>query len=334
MSIPGLGQIPAQVNSPCPPPAPTITSIPKLPLAATPFAAANHCFLHLQHVESTTRIITLRKADEWRFRLAPGDTITVKLLAGTAERDGVELAQRSPYRFTGSLQSKITTWQSCDLEIDGRTEHETVASFSANPTANPATSYLNLHGRLADMRLAAARERREGPRVLVTGGKGVGKTSLVRTLASYATRQGQQPIVVNADPNEGMLSLAGTLSAGVFATVMDPVAADGWGSTPTSGPSVVPVKLPLVYYYGRESAEEDAEVYRQLVGRLAGGVSGRLSEDPDVKGAGVLVDGIGIDAGSVRGLDLLAHMVDEFSGTLQQSYDAGTGIMVEGYALR
>lgn len=255
----------------------------------------------------------LRKASEWRFRLAPGAALTVKLLAGTAEKDGIELAQRAAHRFTGPVQSKLLTWQGCDLEVDGRTDAESVARY-ASPTDNPAASHLNLHGRLSEMRAAAARERREGPRVLIAGPRASGKTTLARTLASYATRLGQQPIVVNADPGEGMLSLAGTMGAGVFATVMDPVAADGWGSTPTSGPSVVPVKLPLVYYYGRESAEEDADVYRQLFGRLAGGVSGRLSEDADVKSAGVIVDAMGVEAGSERGVDLLAHMVDELSG--------------------
>ncbi|KAM3512390.1 hypothetical protein MY11210_003956 [Beauveria gryllotalpidicola] len=276
MSIPGLGQIPAQ------------------------------------HVESTTRIVSLRKAGEWRFHLAPGGSINVKLLSGTAEKDGVELAPRSVYKFCGPVHGKLLTWHGCDIELDGRTEHDATASF-ATLTENPAASHLNLHAQLAEMRRAAGRAGREGPRVLVAGGRATGKTTLVRTLASYATRQGAQPLVVNADPGEGMLSLAGTLSAGVFATVMDPLAADGWGGTPTSGPSTVPVKLPLVYYYGRESAEADPEVYKRLFGRLADGVSAKLSEDPDVKAAGVLVDSMGVDAGSARGLELLAHIVDELS---------------------
>ncbi|OAA43955.1 mRNA cleavage and polyadenylation factor IA/II complex [Beauveria brongniartii RCEF 3172] len=276
MSIPGLGQIPAP------------------------------------HVESTTRIVSLRKACEWRFQLAAGGSVSVKLLSGTAEKDGIELAPRSAYKFYGPVHGKLLTWHGCDIEVDGRTEHDATASFST-PIENPAASHLNLHAQLAEIRGAAARSGREGPRVLVAGGRATGKTTLARTLASYATRQGAQPLVVNADPGEGMLSLAGTLSAAVFATVMDPLAADGWGGTPTSGPSTVPVKLPLVYYYGRESAEADPEVYKRLFGRLADGVSARLSEDPDVKAAGVLVDSMGVDAGSARGLELLAHIVDELS---------------------
>lgn len=253
----------------------------------------------------------MKPASEWRFQVGSGSAITVRILSGTAEKDGIELALRNPYRFS-STKSKIISWHGCELEVDGLCELSTVADYP-NPMANPASSYLNLHGELDKQRTNAAMQRREGPRVLVAGPKYSGKTTLVRTLTSYATRGGAQPIVVNMDPSDGMLSLPGSLSASVFATVMDPEAADGWGSTPTSGPSSVPVKLPLVYCFGKETPEDDAEFYRELTSRLASSVSGRLSEDADVKSSGVLVDSMGIDETSQAGLDLLAHIVDEFS---------------------
>lgn len=236
------------------------------------------------------------------------------MLSGTAEKDGVELAQRNAYSFSG-IKSKISTWHGCELEIDGSLDSEFLAEY-ANPTDNPANVHLNLHGQLNDMRAAAAREGREGPRVLITGSANSGKTTLAKTLASYATRQGYQPLVVNTNPKEGMLSFPGTLSASVFATVMDPEAVDGWGSTPTSGPTSVPVKLPLIFYYGRQSAEEDPDFYRELTSKLAGSVSGRLSEDEGVRSSGVIVDGIGVSEESEAGPDLIAHIVDEFSSTL------------------
>ncbi|KAK1242872.1 hypothetical protein MKX08_005684 [Trichoderma sp. CBMAI-0020] len=255
MSIPGLGQIPVQA------------------------------------AVSSTRTISLRPAWEWRFQVSPGSSVVLKVLAGTAEKDGVELALRNAYTFSG-VRSKILTWHGCELEIEGRCDSDSVAEY-LNPIVNPATSHINLHARLSDLRVDATRQRREGPRVLVVGPPNSGKTTLAKTLTSYATRQGYQVITVNANPRDGMLSLPGTLSASVFATVMDPEAVDGWGSTPTSGPSTVPVKLPMVFHYGWESAEEDEDLYRELVGRLAGAVSGRLSEDDEVRGSGVIVDGIG-----------------------------------------
>ncbi|KAI8662331.1 hypothetical protein LRP88_03585 [Fusarium phalaenopsidis] len=275
MSIPGLGQIPSQPTA------------------------------------SSTRVLALRPVCEWRFQVSYGSSVIVKVLSGTAEKDGVELAPRNAYNFSG-VKSKILTWHGCELEIDGRCDSESIADYG-NPTENVANSHLNLHGQLNDMRQAAAREGREGPRVLITGGVNTGKTTLARTLTSYATRQSYQPLVVNADPKEGLLSLPGTLSASVLATVMDPEAVDGWGSTPTSGPSSVPVKLPLVFYYGLESPEEDPDFYRELVSKLAGSVSGRLNEDENVKSSGVIIDGTGLPEQTKDGFDLVAHIVDEFS---------------------
>ena len=241
-----------------------------------------------------------------------GRTVLVKLLSGAAEKDGVELAPRTAYSFSG-VKSKILTWHGCDLEIEGRCDKEFAAEY-ASPAANPANAHMNLHAQLDDMRVAASRSRREGPRLLICGPPTTGKTTVARTLASYATRQGHQPIVVNADPKEGMLSLPGSLSASVFATVMDPEAVDGWGSTPTSGPSTVPVKLPLVYFYGRNSPEDDPALYRELGSKLASTVSGRLSEDADVKSSGVIIDTMGVAETSKIGTDLLSHLVEEFSG--------------------
>lgn len=241
-----------------------------------------------------------------------GASLALKLVAGTAEKDGVELAPRNAYAFSG-VKSKILTWHGCDLEIDGRLDRDAVAEYAV-PAANPANAYLNLHARLEQMRVAAAAQRREGPRVLIAGPRASGKTTLARTLTSYATRRGYQPLVVNGDPREGMLSLPGTVSAGVFASVMDPESVDGWGSTPISGPSPVPVKLPLVFYYGRAEPEEDPEFYKELMARLAGTASGRLSEDEDVKASGVVVDMMGVSEKSNVGLDLVAHAVDELSG--------------------
>lgn len=248
--------------------------------------------------------------------MPPGSSLTLKVLSGTAEKDGVELPLRNAYTFSG-IKSKILTWHGCELEIDGRCDNDSIAEYS-NPAANPATSHVNLHARLNDMRVDAFRQRREGPRVLVVGPPSSGKTTVAKTLTSYATRQGYQVITVNANPKEGMLSLPGTLSASVFATVMDPEAVDGWGSTPTSGPSTIPVKLPMVFNYGRESAEDDEDLYRELIARLAGAVSSRLSEDDEVKRSGVIVDGIGISEDGQIGLELVAHIVDEFSGKSAQ----------------
>lgn len=296
MSIPGLGQIPTQVS--------------RLLQPLLPYIWLT-CRYH-QPTASATRTVSLRPAWEWRFEVAFGARVVVKVQNGTAEKDGVELAPRNAYTFSG-IKSRILTWHGCELEIEGRCDSESVAEY-AGLAANPANAVLNLHAHLNELRAAAGLDRREGPRVLIAGPSSTGKSTVARTITSYATRQGFQPLVVNMDPREGMLTLAGSLSAAVFATVMDPESFEGWGSTPTSGPSSVPVKLPLVHYYGRESAEEEPDFYRELTARLAGTVSGRLSEDEDVRRSGVILDTMGIGEDDQKGIELLAHIVDEFSG--------------------
>jgi len=114
---------------------------------------------------------------------------------------------------------------------------------------------------------------------MVIGPLDAGKTSLIKLLTGYAIRQGGKPCIVNLDPREGVLSLPGTLTATTFSTIMD--VEEGFGTSPTSGPSLVPVKLPLVYYYGFESPEASPRLYKKLVSRMALAVMSRLSEDRD-----------------------------------------------------
>lgn len=190
---------------------------------------------------------------------------------------------------------------------------ESVAEY-AKPQDSPANSVLNLHFQLTAMRQRAAAERREGPRIAVCGPPTTGKTSLTRTLTSYAARVGAQPLVVNTDPKEGMLSLPGTLSASVVGSLLDVEAVDGWGTTPTSGPSQVPVKLPLVYYYGHASSEEDPAKYKELVSKMAATVTSRLGQDHEVRGSGMIIDTQAVTETNQVGMENFVHVVEELSG--------------------
>lgn len=237
----------------------------------------------------------------------------IKLLSGTAEKDGTELAPNTPYTFTAT-KSKINTWHGCTLEITAPSSGAYDA-YTSEPTADetPLVSYLNLHFKLESMRAAAQKGGTMGPRVLIVGPPNAGKSSLTRTLASWATRMGRQPLVVNTDSREGMLTLPGTLSAAVFATLID-ITTD-WGSLPSSGASAIPVKLPLAYYYGLPQPDDNPKLFKQLLGRLAVAATSRLAEDPDVKTSGMLIDTGGVPAGARASAyyDFVAHIVAEFS---------------------
>ncbi|MCJ1362646.1 Cleavage polyadenylation factor subunit clp1 [Acarospora aff. strigata] len=247
----------------------------------------------------------LQKGSEWRFEVAFGNNVEVKLLSGTAEIFGTELAPKQTYTFTGT-KAAIYTWHGCRLSVSG----ECAVEYTAEET--PMASYANVHFALEKLRQQATVSGKEGPRVMIVGPENAGKTSLVKILTGYATRIGRQPVVVNLDSREGMLSIPGTLSAAAFGSLVD--VEEGWGSSPTSGPSAVPVKLPLVYYYGRPSPEaENGKMFKPVVTRLALAVMSRVTEDGEAREAGCLLDTPGVISQGKGGYDIIQHAVAEFS---------------------
>lgn len=173
-------------------------------------------------------------------------------------------------------------------------------------------SYANLHFGLERLREEASEKRRDGPNVLVLGPENAGKTSLVKLLTAYATKMGRQPIAVNLDPKEGMLSTPGTLSAAAFSSVID--VEQSWGSSPTNGPNQVPVKLPLVYYYGSANPEESSQIFKPIVTRLALSVMSKSKDDEEAKETGCIIDTPGVISQGKAGYDIVQHIVSEFSG--------------------
>jgi polyribonucleotide 5'-hydroxyl-kinase len=236
----------------------------------------------------------------------------VKLTSGTAERDGTELAQGKNYVFAGA-KSKIFTLTGCTLEVSGPCDD--YVAETDDPDDCPAVSYLNLHFALQNQRAAAAGGVVVGPRVLVAGAPASGKSTVARTLLALATRQngGQQPVGVGLDPRDGMLSLPGTVSAAVFGSVMDlETGGAGVADTPSSGPAAVPVKVPVVYYYGRQRVEDESDAWRTAVSALARAVKGRRDADSEVRRAGVVIDAPAVGVGK-DGVALLVHAVEEFA---------------------
>jgi len=257
---------------------------------------------HQDVLQETTQ--ELQAGREWRFEVAFGSTIEVKLIRGTAEIFGTELPLGHKFTFTGT-KSSIYTWSGCVLEIGGTPSVE----YTSEET--PMNAYANAHFALEKRRGQAEESQTlRGPRVMIIGPQDAGKTSLLKILTGYAVRQGRTPVVVNLDPREGMLSLPGTLTATSFSTIMD--VEEGFGTSPTSGPSPVPAKLPLVYYYGLENPEGNEKLYKSLVSRLALAVSSKLSEDDQNRISGCIIDTSGLIA-QASGYEMVQHIVAEFS---------------------
>ncbi|OWP02685.1 hypothetical protein B2J93_102 [Marssonina coronariae] len=271
MSIPGLGQATAAAS------------------LSTPIAAA------------TPEVHELQQNSEWRFEVAIKQKIDV--ISGTAEIFGTELALNHIYTFR-RIKASIYTWHGCRIEVTGSCEE-----YTAEET--PMTQYANTHFALEKLRDAAEQSGRDGPRVLIVGPTDAGKTSLVKLLTAYAIRMGRQPMVINTDPKEGLLSIPGTLTATPFASIID--VEQGWGSSPTSTSNPVPVKLPLCYYYGLPNPEDNTKLYKPIISRLALAAMSRLSEDTIIKSTGMILDTPGIISQGKGGYELISHIVSEFS---------------------
>ncbi|KAL4931586.1 cleavage polyadenylation factor subunit CLP1 [Aspergillus undulatus] len=281
--------------------------------------------------------INLSAGSEWRFEAAFGTTVRVKLLTGTAELFGTELAPSQIYTFSGA-KAAIYTWHGCTLEVsagDAVSGLDGIMTAATTTTPNasrgglgaggcqseyvadetPMVEYANVHFALEGLRAEAKASGKDGPRVLILGPEDAGKTSLSKILTAYAVKVGREPIVVNLDPTEGMLSVPGTVTATAFRAMLD--VEEGWGSSPMSGPSAVPVKLPLVYFYPMVNPlEAEGSVYRPIVSRLALSVMGRMAEDEDARETGIIVDTPGILSESRAGaLEMINHIVTEFSIT-------------------
>ncbi|KAJ5980573.1 Pre-mRNA cleavage complex II Clp1 [Penicillium waksmanii] len=280
------------------------------------------------HAAAPPSQINLPAGSEWRFEVAFGHSIKVKLLTGTAELFGTELAESQTYTFCGT-KGAIYTWYGCELEVSAG-ETNTATLDGVTPTAGhgaggcqseyvaedtPMVEYANAHFALETMRDETQGSGKDGPRVLLLGPENAGKTTVAKILTAYATKMGRQPIAVNLDPSEGMLSVPGTLTAAAFRTMLD--VEEGWGSSPMSGPSSVPVKLPLVYSYPHPSPlDADGSVYRPIVSRLALSVTGRMAEDEDSRETGIIVDTPGIlSSGKPGTLEIINHIVTEFAIT-------------------
>ncbi|RMZ87097.1 hypothetical protein DV736_g5678, partial [Chaetothyriales sp. CBS 134916] len=249
----------------------------------------------------------LAKDSEWRFEVAVGKYVQVKILTGTAELFGTELVLSNPYIFTGA-KAAIYTWQGCTFEVSGD-----VLQSEYTTEETPMNEYINVHFALESLRDQAKNAQLHGPRVLVLGPEDAGKTSLVKILTAYAIRSGRSPILANTDVREGVLSLPGTLTATVFKSLVD--VEEGFGVAPMSGPNgTIPVKLPLVYYYGSEKPDDkDGKVYKAQLSRLALASAGRMSQDSEAREAGLIIDTPGALTNSPIGTDIISHIVSEFS---------------------
>ncbi|XP_026193039.1 mRNA cleavage and polyadenylation factor clp1 [Cyclospora cayetanensis] len=113
--------------------------------------------------------------------------------AGTAEIFGCELLPEVEVSLPPAARLAVFSWGGCTLQIRGQVHQEYEAG-------DRAMSFIcNLAAALNERRRAAAAQQTVGPRVLVTGSGGSGKSSVCQILCNYALREGWTPAFVELD---------------------------------------------------------------------------------------------------------------------------------------
>lgn len=225
----------------------------------------------------------LLPGNEWRFEVPFDGHLQLKLISGTAEFFGTELAIGNEVTFVGR-NGALFTWQGCTFEWRG----SQVSEYVSDET--PMVSYVNLHFALETIRrkYQQSGSNSKSPSVLILGSEASGKTTLCRILASYANNADRFPLYINLDPKEGAFAPSGGLTATPISDILD--IEEGWGVTTTNGPTLLHPKNPLVYYYGFENTSVNLKYYKHQISKLAEGAVERMRSDSIVRNSGMIID--------------------------------------------
>lgn len=102
----------------------------------------------------------LKSETELRCEIGEGETLTVKLILGTAEVFGLELLVGKEYTFSDENVA-IFSWYGCTLEVAGTCSQERL--YISDKT--PMVAYVNTHAQLEAKRDVALANGESGPRV-------------------------------------------------------------------------------------------------------------------------------------------------------------------------
>jgi polyribonucleotide 5'-hydroxyl-kinase len=232
--------------------------------------------------------VAVPREHELRLEVGKDAPASFKLLSGNAEVFGAEAVEGRTNTVAPGRKLAIFTWYGCEVELAGNWTSQYVSSESAMPLI------ANLHQRLEARREEARATGGSGPRLLVVGATDSGKSSLVRTLASYAARVGRCTTVVDLDIGQGELSVPGTLTA-------TPIDRDCLTVEETFVKTT-----PLSFWYGHTSVSDNVEPYRNALNRLADCLKRRLTHDPLSRVSGCIVNTMGLIEGAGYGLILNA----------------------------
>jgi len=241
---------------------------------------------------AAAKTFTLEKEQELRFETDGDSKVVVKLLKGTAEVFGTELAPGREYIFHHA-KAAVFTWHGCELQISG----PTAVCYKAEET--PMVTYINAHAAIDTLRKKAKANNITGPVTMIVGPGDVGKSSVCRILLSYAVRAGWKPLFVDLDVGQNAITIPGAIAA----TVVEHPA----GVENTEG---IQAKAPLLYYFGHTTPQQSVQLYDKLMERLAYWVHQRVNNVESSRFAGVIINTCGWVEG--QGYELLVKAAVHF----------------------
>lgn len=251
--------------------------------------------------------LVIPKGSDWQIELKTETKLMIKVNSGIAEIFGTELALEEEYTFQSwkfpvyAVEETELAWKCPDLTTNA-------ISIKHNHTMK----YIyNLHFMLEKVRMSSF----EGPRVVIVGNSQSGKTSLSRTLCSYALKfNSYQPLYINLDPQQPTFTIPGCISATPISDILD-AQLPTWGQSLTSGATLLHNKQPMVKNFGLERINENKDIYLECINQLGQLVGQRLHTDPQSRRSGCIIDTPSI-AQLDEGLGELHHMFKKFNANI------------------
>ncbi|TGZ75846.1 hypothetical protein CRM22_000157 [Opisthorchis felineus] len=220
------------------------------------------------------RTYTLEKYQMLRFEVSSPSSLV--LVSGTAEIYGTELVCSSELLLNAGVRGTVVTFHGCKIVVNG----PDITTFLMNVAEDQeiAHVYMNIHASLEVLRQKAVKEQSRGPRVLVCGHESVGKSTLCRTLASYAARRKHKPILVDVNVGLNQVCLPTTIAAVAVSKPYDLM--EGWGLE----------EDPLVFCFGHVNPASNLNLFREQVNRLAELVNIRSENDTKIFTSGCIIN--------------------------------------------
>ncbi|GAV30433.1 hypothetical protein PMKS-003945 [Pichia membranifaciens] len=243
--------------------------------------------------------------NEWRVETPKSSSMSLKLESGKAEIFGTELSPNITYIFKDSLKFAVSTFQGCTLSY-------TVSSPPDSEYISEETilkQVLNLH-----LAIENFSQKGKAPCILIVGPKDAGKTTLSRTLTSYALKTSEKlPLLVNLDTRLPHFAISSQLTAAKVYDFLD-VETFTFGESSTTGPGtgIYRSQIPLVKNFGLESFTENLELYKCLISELSAEVDLKVSASPSDSGT-VIIDTPPLNVSDWK---LIQHIVDSFQVNL------------------